>query len=299
MGVPGGWTETGLRQHCTGAIFYVDPNFPGTSDQRDGTDPNAPLTTVAAALALCQAYRGDIVAVMANNDWYYANAADGYTTVIAEEVTMSVPGVRLVGVSPSGSLGPMWTPASNGGTCITVNALDCLIEGFVFTEGNTYTGCDAIYCEWDGATLWGENLTVQNCYFDDTVDTAIALEFSWYCNILNNVFMQCDEYGIYADAAGSGAAFCRIIDNLFSECSTAAIALLAGSDDNEIYSNRIYGAGAGVNNFINLTAGSDNTVANNYLACTIAQYDTTCSDATSGGWIFNHCTNGEPVAPPV
>ncbi|MCJ7555938.1 MAG: hypothetical protein MUP90_03365, partial [Gammaproteobacteria bacterium] len=63
MGVEGGWTETGLRQHCTGAIFYVDPNYPGVNDQRDGTDPTDPLATVAAALTKCQAYRGDTIAV--------------------------------------------------------------------------------------------------------------------------------------------------------------------------------------------------------------------------------------------
>ena len=297
MGVPGGWTETGLRQHATGAVFYVDPNYPGVSDQRDGTDPTDPLATVAAALTKCQAYRGDTIAVMANNAWQYGDATDGYATAIAEEVTVNVPGVRIVGVSPSGSLGPVWTPASNGGTCITVAAMDVLIEGFVFTAG-VYTGCNAIYCEWDGATLYGENLTIQNCVFDDTVDIAIQLEYSWYCVIRNNVFHQCDTYGVYAAALGSGAAYTEIRDNWFQDCAVA-IALLGGSDHNSIHDNRIYGDGAGVNNLIDLTGGADNIVTDNYLACNIAHYNTTCSDATSGAWLFNHCTNGEPVAPPT
>ena len=55
MGVPGTDTERGLRTHTTGAVFYVDPNYSGVSDLRDGTDPEDPLRTVAAALTKCQA----------------------------------------------------------------------------------------------------------------------------------------------------------------------------------------------------------------------------------------------------
>ena len=57
MGVPGTDNETGLRLNSTGAIFYVDPNYPGVSDLRDGTNPTNPLQTVEAALTKCEAYR--------------------------------------------------------------------------------------------------------------------------------------------------------------------------------------------------------------------------------------------------
>lgn len=307
MGVEGGWTETGLRQHCTGAIFYVDPNFPGASDQRDGTDPTDPLLTVAAALTKCQAYRGDTIAVMANNDWYYGNSADGYTTVIAEEVTVSVPGVRIVGVSPSGALGPMWTPASDGGTCITVAALDVLVEGFVFTEGNTYTGCNAIYCEWDGATLFGENLTVRNCVFDDTVDVAIQLEYSWFCDIHHNSFIQCDAHGIYVDPAGSGIAYTRIEDNIFHDCDVAMA--LRQADDCQIARNLIYnrnaqGAAAAANEGIDTTGGARNMVVDNYFSCLLpvpanGDYDNLNTAAATDAWVGNHCMNGLAVTNPT
>jgi len=103
--------------------------------------------------------------------------------------------------------------------------------------------------------LFGENLTVAYCSFDDEIDTAIQLEYSWFCHIHHNYFQQCDVYGIYADAAGSGIAFNLIHDNYFTEVATAAIALLGGSDNNDIYANRILGAAGGTNNMINLTAG--------------------------------------------
>jgi len=306
MGVEGGWTETGLRQHCTGAIFYVDPNFPGVSDQRDGTDPTDPLATIAAALTKCQAYRGDTIAVMANNGWYYGNPADGYTTVIAEEVTVNVPGVRIVGVSPSGSLGPLWTPASNGGVCLTVSAIDVLVEGFVFTEGD-YTGCDGIYCEWDGATLFGENLTIRNCYFDDTVDIAIQLEYSWYCRILNNVFMQCDAHGIYVDPAGSGIAFSEIIGNKFHDCDVAMA--LRQADDCQIMGNLIYNrnaqaGAAATNEGIDTTGGSRNMIANNWFSCllpvpAVGDWNDLNTAAATDAWVGNHCLDGLAVTNPT
>ncbi|HUX76682.1 MAG TPA: hypothetical protein VMY40_08600, partial [Anaerolineae bacterium] len=98
MGVAGTDTETGLRMNCTGTVFYVDPNYPGVSDARDGTNPTDPLLTVAAALTHCQPYRGDVIAVMANALWVHADHTLGYATPIREEVIVTVPGVSIVGV---------------------------------------------------------------------------------------------------------------------------------------------------------------------------------------------------------
>jgi len=307
MGVPGTDTETGLRLHSTGAIFYVDPNAVGVSDQRDGTNPNDPLQTVATALTKCQPYRGDTIAVMANNSWTYGNAADGYATAINEEVTITVPGVRLVGINPSG-MGVYWYPVSNAGTQITVHAIDCTIEGFVFSEGPTYTGCTAISSEWDGATLFGENLTVRNCVFDDTVDTAIALEYSWYCDIHHNIFWECDEYGIYVDVLGSGAAYNTIHDNIFHDCAIA-ISLLGGCDLNHIWNNSIYngsaqGAAAATNEGINTTGGRENQVFNNYFSCLLpvpanGDYNDLNTAAATDAWIQNYCMNGPATTNPT
>jgi hypothetical protein len=74
---------------------------------------------------------------------------------------------------------------------------------------------------------------------------------------------------------------------------------MASCDHCFIHGNLVYGNGTGTNNFINLTGGANNLVSDNFLACTIAQYNVTCSDATSGAWINNHCTNGDTTAPPI
>lgn len=307
FGVPGTDNETGLRQHSTGSIFYVDPNHVDNNNQRDGTDPNAPLTSIATAITKCQPYRGDVIAVMANNSWQYGNSADGYVTAIAEEVTLNVPGVRLVGISPSG-LGVYWYPASNGGTQITVTAIDCVIEGFVFSEGPTYTGCNTISVEWDGATLFGENLTVRNCVFDDTVDIAIQLEYSWYCHIHDNEFWACDTYGVYSAAAGSGIAFSVIENNIFHDCAIA-IALLGGADDNVIKGNQIFNTNAqagavATNQGINTTGGATNLVIGNWFSCLLpvpanGDYDDLNTAAATDAWVGNHCMNGLAITNPT
>ena len=306
FGVPGTDSETGLRLHSTGAIFYVDPNHVDNNDNRDGTDPNAPLSTVATALTKCQPYRGDVIAVMANNAWYYGDSTDGYATAIVEEVEVTVPGVRIVGVSPSG-LGVYWTPASDGGTCIIVSAIDVIIEGFVFTEGS-YTGCNGIYCEWDGATVYGENLTVRHCIFDDTVDIAIQLEYSWYNNIHHNVFWECDTYGIYVDVAGSAIEYTQIHNNIFHDCAIA-ISLLGGCDHNHIYSNRIYNrnaqtAAAAANEGINTTGGAENMVCDNWFSCLLpvpanGDWNDLNTAAATDAWVGNHCMDGLAVTNPT
>jgi len=295
--VPGVSTETGLRTDTNGTIFYVDPNAVGVSDLRDGTDPNEPLQTVAAALTHCGAYQNDVIVVAMNSAWMHGSTAVGRATPVNEEITVNVPGVKIVGLAPSSSLGVPWTPVTNGGTLITVNAMDVLIEGFCFTDPLAVIGnATAIAAFWT-APLYGDNLTVRNCYFGAGLDYGVALDFSYYADIHDNYFDTIQNTAIHNLNLAGDPDYARIHDNQFLNC-TAAINLL-DSGGCGIYRNLIYGAAGGTNNFINLTGGANNIVADNYFACTIAQYDVTCSDAGSGAWLHNHCSDGIPVLPPV
>lgn len=308
MGVPGTDSPRGLRSSCTGRVIYVDPNFPGANDNRDGTLPTDPMLSITGALAVCDPYRGDTIAVMASNDWYYGNAADGYTTPISEEVVVDVPGVRIVGVAPGNSMGVMWTPASNGGTCLTIQSLDVTVEGFCFTEGNTYAGCDGILIEWDGPP-YGENCVVRHCYFDDTVDVAIELDYAWYCMIHHNTFMECDDQGILVDLAkGNGAAYGQIRDNIFHDCGVA-MQLLGGVDDFQIFRNSIFNrdaqaGAAATNEGINTTGGTRNQVFDNTFSCllpvpAVGDFNDLNTAAATDAWINNHCMNGLAVLNPT
>ena len=319
MGVPGTDNDRGERAHCTGEVFYVDPNFTGVSDLRDGTSPTDPLESVEAALTKCEPYRGDVIAVMHNGYWTYGDtAADNYLPV-QEAVTVDVPGVRIVGIAPSGSLGVPWIPTEDGAACITVTVLDVLIEGFCFWEPEGYTNITGITAAWNSATdLWGENLTIRHCYFYN-LEYGIQLDYTWNSYIEDCRFDGIDTAAIHNPSVYGEPDYTVIRNNVFvgnaadinlPDCSrlliegnrfmdvTAAIVVLAG-DDNTIHNNTIQGDPTGTNNYINLTGGGNNLVSANMLACTIGQYDVTCSDATSGSWVGNLCTNGTAAAPPV
>ncbi len=310
FGVPGTDEDTGLRMHPTGRVFYVDPNYPGTRDGRDGTNPTAPLESVEAALAQCRSYHGDVIQVSTNSMWIYGEGGQGianapYATPISEEIEVTVSGVRIVGAG-RGPTGVMWNPIQNAGTCITVHALDVVIEGFSFDEG-TYNACDAIYAEWDGVTLFGDNLTVRHCLFTSTVATAIELEFGWSCVVHDCVFENV-IYGVMSDVGGSGCAYNQIFGNWFIDVSTGAISLLGGGDDNLIYGNWVYNqdaenAALATNEGINLTGGARNMVANNWLSCALpvaanGDYADLNSGSASDAWINNHCLNGDAVTTP-
>jgi len=300
IGVPGAWTETGLRLDTNGAVFYVDPNAVGVSDQRDGTDPTEPLATVATALTKCQSYRNDVIVVAPNSDWQYAPLIAGRSTPVAEEVTVTVHGVRIMGLFPSSASGVTWTPVTDNGVCITVRAMDVLVEGFCFSNELGIAAPIGIRAEYGGVpAAYGDNLTVRNCAFAYRMGYGIQLDFSWWAHIYDNYFETLSVAAIHSmDVVGDGD-LSRIHDNLFMNC-TAAIDL-EDSDYCMIYRNIIYGDPAGTNNFIDLAGGLGNIVCDNWLGCTLAagQYNLTCSDATSGSWIRNHCIDGETGAAPA
>lgn len=295
-GVPGVSTETGLRTDTNGTVFYVDPNAVGVSDLRDGTDPNEPLQTVAAALTHCGAYQNDVIVVASNSAWEHGNQAVGRATAITEEITVSVPGVRIVGLAPSSSLGVVWRPVTASGVMITVDAMDTLIEGFCFIDDLAVGNSTGIAAFWNSPP-YGDNLTVRHCFFGDDLDYGVILDFSYYADIHDNYFDNVQVAAIFNLNVEGDPDYVRIHDNQFLDC-TAAIWLL-DSGGCAIYRNLIHGSAVGTNNFINLTGGANNIVADNYFACTIAQYDTTCSDTNSGAWLHNHCVNGIPAAPPT
>lgn len=296
-GVPGTGHTRGLRLDPNGIVLWVDPNHVDANDNRDGTEPDSPLRTVAAALARCRAYMNDTIVVSPSSYWTYGNPAVGRATPIAEEVTVATPGVRIVGLMPSSSLGVPWVVTQNNGVAITVNAMDTLVEGFNFWEP-TYTGATGILAQWDGPP-WGESVVIRNCFFGYGLAYGIRLDYSWNALIHDNLFQECLTAAINSVDTYGDPDYAVIRDNLFVD-NVAAIDLEDVSECT-IYRNAIRGDAAGTNNFIDLTGGSENFVFDNWLGCTLAagQYNTTCSDATSGLWVRNHCIDGETGAAPT
>ena len=320
-GIAGRATETGLRHHSTGAVFYVDPNYVGVRDglgvvvDRDGTDPNWPLATIGQALAKCQSYRGDTIYVMANGFWTDApKGAANYPLPVTETVIVTVHGVRIVGVFPSGSLGVPWRGVAGGDTILTVSGIDVLVEGFCFmgTPADAGVNCNGIYAAWAGGAVgpWGDCLTVRHCFFDSDIQTAIQLEFSWNTDIHHNTFQGCDIVGIYSDGAPAISG-CHFHDNWFWEVGWGEIGAISvvnatncKIDHNQIFNSDAQQGGApliATDEGIDTSGGRSNLVHDNVLSCLLPgpgnDYSDFCNSGTDA-WCNNKCMNGVTTTNP-
>lgn len=293
-------------------LFYVQPNHPKALDGGNtGQSQELPFLTVAAALALCRDNRGDVIFVGQNDGWQYGGGSE-WDTVIAEEITISVEGVSLIGLNP-GSMGVYWDPttAAGTGTCITVTAMDVLIDGFSFF-GNFAAGGTGIAVNRNGTTTWGDNITIRHCFFTDQVDVAcITLTGVHSAHIHHCWFNEVDDWGIW----GNGATeFSHIHDNDFLDAGSNGGAIwLPGEDNAYIHHNRIYNqdaengvaGGGATNQGINLTGGSDNRVNENWFSCILTDTgvngdwgDFNTGNAGTDAWVANRCTNGMAVTTP-
>jgi len=299
MGVPGSSARIGLQTTVGGAVFYVDPNYGSSSDDSDGTDPLAPLESVQAAHD--KASQGDTIAVMHNNAWQYGNVANGRILPISEEVTITTPGLRIVGINPAGVNGVVWTPKSNSGWCITNLALDTLIEGFLFTSDGVHTTPNAIRSTWILNSAYGDNLTVRNCVFEGAINIAIEMDYSWYVHIYQNRFWS-NTYGLYANPAYAHLNSLDVHDNLFYENDKAMN--LVGCSYSYFYRNQIYNHDArmGINatdDGIDLMNGLANLVSDNTFSCLLARMNNFCTAGATDSWVNNHAMDGLVVLNPT
>jgi len=258
-------------------------------------------------LLRCRDNRGDVIFVGQNDSWTYGGGS-AWQTAIAEEVTVTVEGVSIIGVNPGG-LGVYWNPvtAAGAGTCITVHAMDVLIAGIAF-EGLALGGT-AIQSEWDGVTMFGENMVVRDCFFDADIDIGIALEFSWNNEICDCNFQECAVAGIWCDPAGRATAHDRIHHNVFHDCVGTGAISLQGGEDNHIWANSIFnGAAAGgalaTDEGIDCAGGGNNLIFDNYFSCLLpvpanGDWDDLNSESGTDGWVGNHCMNGMAVTAPA
>jgi len=278
-------------------IFYVDPNNAQAVDFGNlGEDPTIPLATVQAAVTLCRDHRGDVIVVGPNDAWQYSPS--NRPLPIAESVVIprTKGGITLIAAATN-PYGAQWNAGADSEYCLTVNAIDVTVDGFLFYEPATLTGTSGILADWNGVTANGENITVRNCAFN-ILDYGIALDYAWFNQIYNNQFLGCTVAAIFNVSTTGDSGYSHIHNNDFHE-NVLAISL-PGAIENHIYNNRVFGDPAGAVNFIDLTDGAtgDNLVSDNWLGCTLAQYAATCADGVGDQWIRNHCSDGETIANP-
>ena len=288
-------------------VFFVQPNaIQATDNGNTGEDPQTPFATIGAALLRCQDNRGDTILVGGNDAWTYGGGS-AWATPITEDVTVSVEGVHILGVSAD-PLGVPWQPETDGGACCTITALGVEVAGFCFQDPvfNAGTG---VYCLWSGVATFGENEHIHHCFFYADIAVGIQLEYSWNNKITDCVF-QGPNYGIYCDPAEDGFAYTIIERCLFQNCVTGAIsAANAGCDDNVVKDCTVWNAnaqagGAATNEGFNFTGGGANVVVDCYFSCLLpvpaaGDFDDLNSSNATDAWLSCHLLDGNSVTNPT
>ena len=152
-----------LLQMQPGSVFWVNSSAVlnvgavGGSDTGRGTFQR-PFATVAGALALCVAGRGDII---------FVGAGHTETLSSATALAMSKSGVAVIGLG-SGSLRPTFTFDTANTATIAVSADNVSFQNCIFVA-NFLTIAAAF------TLSTAKNFAVQNCTF---LDTSAALNFA-------------------------------------------------------------------------------------------------------------------------
>ena len=152
-----------LLQMQPGSVFWVNSSTVlnvgavGGSDTGRGTFQR-PFATVAGALALCVAGRGDII---------FVGAGHTETLSSATALAMSKSGVAVIGLG-SGSLRPTFTFDTANTATIAVSADNVSFQNCIFVA-NFLTIAAAV------TLSTAKNFAVQNCTF---LDTSAALNFA-------------------------------------------------------------------------------------------------------------------------
>lgn len=157
----------------TSRVFYLS-SVTG-ADTNDGTERDIPFATLSAALAACDT-ANDILVVLAGHD-----------EVLSAAVSSAVSGLTIIGEG-SGASRPTFAPGVSSDV-ITFSGDGVHIDNLVFEESTVACNGAVIKCS-------GDNLSVQNCYFECGGNT---------------------YYAIY----GSGGGSLRITDSTFISVATS------------------------------------------------------------------------------
>ena len=219
----GGFTginNPGGQTYYVGASGYAaagDGIAPSNSNT--GTSPQAPLSTIQAALDKCVSGRGDVVAVLPGS--YTVSAA----------ITMTKDDVRLVSAQPVGprEYGPVVIVDATAATSLlTINANNCTVDGIVFDDNvaaaTADTGAIMINTASTGKLFSGTIL--RNCYIDmDGADTdrdgicvgltADATDAAPKTTVEGCVVYNCEQDAIVVNVGSDGSVVrdCYIYDD--------------------------------------------------------------------------------------
>ena len=265
----------------TGSRFYVHAGTGGTAANGFGFNPDSPLTTIDAAVALCTANKNDIIYVMPGHAETISAAAD---------IALDVAGISVIGLG-NGANRPTVTMGTIDSVDIDVDAANVTIQGIRFLSAidDIVAGIDVnavnctirdceflesaddknfLICILGGSAATSDRLTVEDCYViqDDASNTHfVSLPgTSKGCVINNNIIMG--DFGTAAIGVAGVTPFIQISGNeIFNIATTVDGCINLAATATGIVTRNLCGGGAAVVNGVTATACTE---AENYYQIT-------------------------------
>lgn len=284
--VDGPYGALNALKGVNGKLLFVNSQHASSSDSNDGTDPSAPLKTIAAAYALCTDEAQDVIYVSGRcryreteleilkggiriigagwgTEWNQTAASDKYVVrVAAENVVISN---LQISVNDQGG-GIYVGDVATGG--VNYNAFGCLIEN-CFIRGDWYTAGGNGASVGTGVYNHGASLmTVKDCLIWGWTN-GIWIEggdsrTSYGARVIGNDILYCKTYGIFLQGAGYPSLIRgnTIADQTTSTALTRAISLNNSTGNVAVVGNYIAAANA------NYDSGNLNIWAGNFVEVT-------------------------------
>jgi len=281
-----------VRVSSAGVVFYVDNGHPNATTTADGTDPENPLSTIAAAMARLVAFHAEASiqaegSVIVISPGVYTDNITIANATYPEDCT-------ILGVS-SNKFGVIWRPAS--GDALTIDQGGWCVDGIHFQPSSTGAG---VKLTWNAGS-GGEDAVIQNCFFDGRWGTGLyGIEFEgapanvtiqncrfaefdaaspciiangsatadpYQTHILNNTFQECAEYITRTVGSGYNAAiiagnhFCRATGALAATTTYINLGTM-GTGYNQVVGNYFDGDYSNTGGYTAEGSGNDNWVGN-------------------------------------
>lgn len=242
----------GPNMQTAGKTFYVS-SVTGNA-QGTGGSPQSPVTTIAAALALCTANQGDTIVLLPKH---------AETITAAGGIAIAKAGVALIGAG-TGNQRPTLTYTTANTATLTVTAADVYMENILFI-GNFLSIATAI-------DVTGINFRAYKLSFRDTDSThgfLRAIKATGTANTADGLHVEsCGRMGLSTSAAEmiglvDNVDRLTLLDNIsLAVAGTAACFLLSAGSKivtaANIGKNKIQTGGTSGNLFIS-NGGSTNT----------------------------------------
>jgi hypothetical protein len=305
LGISGSETALGLRQHTVGKVFYVDVNHPLANTSNDGTSPDAPLSTITAALARCTRFSGDTILVAPNGRWQPGFTTGVRSVVITENVVVTVPGVQIIGLQKNGS-GVRWdtstTAGGLGGINMDIRVPDVYVAGFEFACDSA-AGSACVRVNTNVALgYYSDGSVIQFCKF--RAGREVSLVGLHMLGADSIVISDCEFVavgsGILAAAAADGTEpdLNRLLDCLFIANVTCA-ANLALWNYGTVKGNVFNAAGIG-GTLLEMAGGVTgmNHVCHNFFSCAAGGFAAAATGHAADFWSANELDDAVSYATP-